>query len=56
MKFPFLRHTIDPAEQDTLEVGTYLRGAYPHAKLVIMGWHPGGFTEGPTMPYDAASC
>ena len=29
--------------QDTLEVGTYLRGAYPHAKLIIMGWQPGWF-------------
>ena len=26
-------------KQDTVEVGTYLRHAYPYAKLVIMGWH-----------------
>lgn len=35
--------TWDPhAVKDTLEVGTYLRGAYPHAKLIIMGWSHGG--------------
>lgn len=38
-----LWHTIDLRSQDTLEVGTYLRGAYPHAKLIIMGWQPGWF-------------
>lgn len=35
--------TWDPhAVKDTMEVGTYLRRAYPHAKLVIMGWSHGG--------------
>eukprot|EP00434_Breviolum_minutum_P017687 symbB.v1.2.015612.t1/scaffold1172.1/size134038/9 len=30
------------AVKDTVEVGTYLRHAYPYAKLVIMGWSHGG--------------
>lgn len=32
---------LSPLWEDTLEVARHLRRAYPHAKLVIMGWHLG---------------